>query len=163
MNSEPDPLDLSALNNCPFPVRIWVRKAHPKERIVLCFSPRGLISITPSRIGNRANPSESTPPRAAKARSANRESPAQSWPVQNHVIFPRLRTPLASSYPAYSSFTGFYLSFFYWRICTHVTYIMNSPRPILTRPSLLRKKMFGWTPISWLIWSDACFSRVLVT
>jgi hypothetical protein len=22
MNSEPDPLDLSALNNCPFPVRI---------------------------------------------------------------------------------------------------------------------------------------------
>ena len=28
-----------------------------------------------------------------------------------HVICTRLRTPLASSYPAYSSFTGFYLSF----------------------------------------------------
>lgn len=83
MNIEPHPLDFSALNNCPFPVRILVRKAHPKERIVLWFSrvsPRVLIPITPSGIGrnNRANPSESTPPRAAKARSVNRQSPAQS-------------------------------------------------------------------------------------
>lgn len=32
MNMEPPPLDFSALKNYPFPVRIFVRKAHPKEK-----------------------------------------------------------------------------------------------------------------------------------
>jgi len=51
-----------------------------KDSFFSRVSPRGLIPITPSGIGgnNRANLSESTPPRAAKARSANRQSPAQS-------------------------------------------------------------------------------------
>ena len=81
MNIEPHPLDFSALNN--YPRTDLSTKGPPKERIVLCFSrvsPRGLIPITPSGRGsnNRANLSESTPPRAAKARSANRRSPAPS-------------------------------------------------------------------------------------
>lgn len=35
----------------------------------------------------------------------------ESGSVQTHVIHIRLRTRRASSYPDYSSFTGFYLSF----------------------------------------------------
>lgn len=76
-----------------------------------------LILITPSRIGgnNRANLSESTPPRAAKARSVNRQSPA-----------PDPKKPCDPSSFPYP--TGFYVSFFDWRICTH-----DFPRPILIR------------------------------
>lgn len=87
MNMEPHPLYFSALNNSPR--TDWSTKGPPKKanKIVLSFSrvsPRCLIPITPSGIGgnNRANPSESTPPRAAKARSVNRQSPGQSWAVQ---------------------------------------------------------------------------------
>lgn len=45
------------------PVRIWVRKAHPKKRIVLCLrvSPRGLTPITPSgRVCNNRAPKRSS-------------------------------------------------------------------------------------------------------
>ena len=94
------------------------------KKKILSFSrvsPRGLIPITPSGIGgnNRTHIREEStpfinkqgPPRPFLIDGAILTRQLESGSVQTHVIRIRLRTRRASSYPDYSSFTGFYLSF----------------------------------------------------